>query len=52
VFLAGAERPEHVDDNFRGPSTCLPSEALKALNAASDQYIPSQGECKETPPAK
>jgi aryl-alcohol dehydrogenase-like predicted oxidoreductase len=47
--LAGAERPEHVDDNLKGTQLVLPAEALKALNAASDQYTLK---VKQNPPAK
>lgn len=35
--LAGAERPEHVDDNLSGTRLTLPPDALAALNAASDR---------------
>jgi len=35
--LAGAELPEHVDDNFAGTRLVLPAAALAALNAASDK---------------
>ena len=37
--LAGAEKPEHVDDNVAGSRLVLPAEALAALNKASDAYI-------------
>lgn len=37
--LAGAEKPEHVEDNVAGSRLVLPGEALLALNEASDQYI-------------
>ncbi len=33
--LAGAEHPDHVDDNFAGTRLALPADALAALNAAS-----------------
>jgi aryl-alcohol dehydrogenase-like predicted oxidoreductase len=36
--LAGAERPEHVEDNFAGTKLVLPDDAIAALNAASDYY--------------
>lgn len=35
--LAGAERPEHVDDNLSGTRLTLPPDALAALNTASDR---------------
>jgi len=37
--LAGAERPEHVEDNIAGSQLVLPSEALDALNEVSNQYL-------------
>jgi len=36
TVLAGAERPEHVDDNLRGTQIKLPADALRMLTAASD----------------
>jgi aryl-alcohol dehydrogenase-like predicted oxidoreductase len=36
--LAGAEKPEHVSDNFAGTRITLPEEALQRLNAASAAY--------------
>ncbi len=36
--LAGAEKPEHVSDNFAGTRITLPEEALQSLNAASAAY--------------
>jgi aryl-alcohol dehydrogenase-like predicted oxidoreductase len=36
--LAGAEKPEHVSDNFAGTRIALPEEALQRLNAAADTY--------------
>jgi len=36
TVLAGAERPEHVDDNLRGTHIKLPADALRMLTAASD----------------
>ena len=36
--LAGAESPEHVDDNLAGSMLELPVEAISALNAVSDVY--------------
>ena len=36
--LAGAERPEHVEDNFAGTEMALPDEAIDTLNAASAAY--------------
>ena len=44
--LAGAEKPGHVEDNVAGSRLVLPSEALAALNDASQVYleaITSQG---------
>lgn len=38
VVLAGAEKPEHVADNWKGAYLTLPAKAVKALNAASDNY--------------
>jgi aryl-alcohol dehydrogenase-like predicted oxidoreductase len=35
--LAGAERPEHVDDNLAGTRLMLPADALAALNAAGNR---------------
>ena len=36
--LSGGEKPEHVEDNFKGTTLTLPDEALKRLKAASDTY--------------
>lgn len=36
--LAGAESPEHVDDNLAGSMLELPAEAILALNTARDAY--------------
>jgi aryl-alcohol dehydrogenase-like predicted oxidoreductase len=36
--LAGAERPEHVEDNLKGTLLKLPSAVLKKLNDAGDEY--------------
>ena len=36
--LSGGEKPEHVEDNFKGTQLTLPDEALKRLQAASDTY--------------
>ncbi len=36
--LSGGEKPEHVEDNFKGTKLTLPEEALKRLKAASDTY--------------
>jgi aryl-alcohol dehydrogenase-like predicted oxidoreductase len=33
--LAGAEKPEHVEDNFKGTQLVLPSGARRILNAAA-----------------
>lgn len=35
--LAGAEKPEHVDDNLAGSRLALPADSLNILNAASDR---------------
>ena len=37
--LAGAEKPEHVDDNVAGSRLVLPPDALAALNEASKAYL-------------
>ena len=42
--LAGAERPEHVEDNFAGTQIVLPDEALETLNAASTTYRERQAQ--------
>ena len=44
--LAGAERLEHVEDNFAGTQIVLPDEALSTLNAASAAYREQQAEKK------
>jgi aryl-alcohol dehydrogenase-like predicted oxidoreductase len=36
--LAGAERPDHVEDNFKGTQLTLPKDAVRKLDAASDSY--------------
>ena len=36
--LAGAECPEHVEENFSATELTLPSDAMAALNIASDAY--------------
>ena len=36
--LAGAESPQHVDDNLAGSRLRLPNPAIAALNAAGDVY--------------
>ncbi|MDE2666765.1 MAG: aldo/keto reductase [Acidobacteriota bacterium] len=36
--LSGGEKPEHVEDNFKGTQLTLPDEALTRLKAASDTY--------------
>ena len=40
--LAGAERPEHIEDNFAGTAIVLPDEAIETLNAASATYREQQ----------
>ena len=42
--LAGAESPEHVEDNFAGTAIVLPDEAVKTLNAASAAYRQQQAQ--------
>ena len=42
--LAGAERPEHVEDNFAGTEIVLPDEAIDILNAASVAYREQQAQ--------
>ena len=37
--LAGAEKPEHVEDNVAGSLLVLPAEAVTALNEVSQQYL-------------
>ena len=37
--VAGAERPEHVDDNVAGSRLALPRELLAKLNTASGEYV-------------
>jgi 1-deoxyxylulose-5-phosphate synthase len=36
--LAGAERPEHVEDNVKGSRLTLPPSSLKKLNDAGEMY--------------
>ncbi len=36
--LAGAEKPEHVEENFKGTELVLPEEAIQKLNVAADTY--------------
>ena len=40
--LAGAETPEHVEDNFAGAQIKLPDAAIDTLNAASETYREQQ----------
>ena len=40
--LAGAESPEHEEENFTGTQLALPAEALETLNAASKTYREQQ----------
>jgi aryl-alcohol dehydrogenase-like predicted oxidoreductase len=40
--LCGAERPEHVEENFGALSLTLPAEAIARLNAASDTWFATQ----------
>ena len=42
--LAGAERPEHVKENFVGTEMALPDEAIDTLNAASVAYREQRAE--------
>ena len=36
--LAGGEKPEHVEENFKGTTLALPAEAMSKLNSAADAY--------------
>lgn len=40
--LCGAERPEHVEENFGALNVVLPAEAVARLNAASDAWFAVQ----------
>lgn len=42
--LAGAESPEHVEDNFSGTQIVLSDEAIETLNAASATYREQQAQ--------
>ncbi len=42
--LAGAERPEHVEENFAGTQIVLSDEAIETLNAASAAYREQQAQ--------
>ena len=42
--LAGAESPEHVEDNFAGTQIVLPNAAIETLNAASAAYREQQAQ--------
>ncbi len=42
--LAGAERPEHVKDNFVGTEVVLPDADIEILNAASAAYRKQQAQ--------
>ncbi len=42
--LAGAESPEHIEDNFAGTKLTLPAEAIDTLNVASETYRMPQKE--------
>ena len=42
--LAGAESPEHVEDNFAGTQIVLPDAAIETLNAASAAYREQQAQ--------
>ncbi len=42
--LAGAERPEHVEENFAGIQIVLSDEAIETLNAASAAYREQQAQ--------
>ena len=46
--LAGGEKPEHVEENFKGTKLTLPEEALKRLKAASDAYNAEMAKQKKT----
>lgn len=47
--LAGAERPEHVEENLKGTQLVLPAGAVKMLDAASDAYTLKVKDKKRTP---
>ena len=47
TVIGGAERPEHVDDNFQGTRFKLPPEALEVLSAASDAYLKAELAAKQ-----
>lgn len=36
--LSGAEKPEHVEENFKGTELQLPAEVLRKLNTAANDY--------------
>lgn len=42
--LAGAESPEHVEDNFAGTQIVLPDAAIETLNAAGAAYREQQAQ--------
>ena len=44
--LSGGEKPEHVEDNFKGTQLTLPDEALKRLKAVSDTYNEQMAKAK------
>ncbi len=44
--LSGGEKPEHVEENFKGTKLTLPEEALKRLKAASDTYNEQMAKAK------
>ena len=46
--LAGAEKPEHVSDNFAGTRITLPEEAVQRLNAASAAYTEAVAKAAKT----
>jgi aryl-alcohol dehydrogenase-like predicted oxidoreductase len=50
--LCGAERPEHVEENFGALSLTLPAEAIARLNAASDAWFAAQSKGTPGPPTR
>ncbi len=46
--LAGGEKPEHVEENFKGTQLTIPEEALQRLKAASDTYNAEMAKQKKT----
>ena len=38
TVLAGAEKPEHVEENFKGTEVAMPGDVMEKLNSAADAY--------------